>query len=207
MASNYDNSAPFYDGLSRMIFGKALIKAQVYLLQFIPANAKILIVGGGTGWVLEEIAKVQATGLTITYVEISENMLALSRKRDAADNRIVFINDAIEQVRLEQDYDVIITAFLFDNFTQDALPAAFEHIHKALKPNALWLCTDFQITGALWQRVLLKSMYLFFKLLCGIDTTTLPNIEGQFVEHNYKAKSAKAFFADFIISTLYQKPS
>jgi ubiquinone/menaquinone biosynthesis C-methylase UbiE len=205
MASNYDNSAGFYDGLSRMIFGKALVKAQVYLLQFIPANSKILIVGGGTGWILEEIAKVHPSGLDITYVEISENMLSLSRKRDVGDNRVAFINDAIENVKPDQDYDVTITAFLFDNFTQDALPVAFEHIHRALKPKGLWLCTDFQITGALWQRTLLKSMYLFFKLLCGIDTTTLPDIEGQFVEHHYKAKSAKAFFADFILSTLYQK--
>jgi len=132
-------------------------------------------------------------------------MLALSRKRDAGNNRVTFINDAIEGVAMDEDYDVIITAFLFDNFTQDALPAAFEHIHRALKPKGLWLCTDFRVTGALWQRVLLKSMYLFFKLLCGIDTTTLPDIEGQFVKHQYKTKSAKAFFADFIISTLYQK--
>jgi ubiquinone/menaquinone biosynthesis C-methylase UbiE len=205
MASNYDNSAPFYDGLSRMIFGKALVRAQVYLLQFIPANSKILIVGGGTGWILEEIAKVHPTGLAITYVEISANMLSLSRKRDVGDNQVTFINDAIENVALDEDYDVIITAFLFDNFTQDALPAAFEHIHRALKPKGLWLCTDFQITGAVWQRVLLKSMYLFFKLLCGIDTTTLPDIEGQFAQRHYKIKSAKAFFADFILSTQYQK--
>ena len=58
MASNYDNSAWFYDGLSRVVYGNALISSQVYLLQFIPSNATILIVGGGTGRLLEEIAKI-----------------------------------------------------------------------------------------------------------------------------------------------------
>jgi ubiquinone/menaquinone biosynthesis C-methylase UbiE len=207
MASNYDNSAPFYDGLSRLVFGKTLIKAQVYLLQFIPAKAKILIIGGGTGWILEEIAKVHPTGLTITYVEISANMTGLSRKRNTGSNNVTFINDAVENVLLQIDYDVVITPFLFDNFTEETLPGLFDHIHPALKPRGAWLCTDYQVTGKLWQKALLKSMYLFFKLLCGIDTTTLPDFDAQFAKHGYKKKSAKTFFANFILSTQYQKPS
>jgi ubiquinone/menaquinone biosynthesis C-methylase UbiE len=205
MPANYDNAALFYDKLSRLIFGEALIRSQVYLLPFIPAGANILIVGGGTGWILEEIAKVHPSGLDITYVELSAKMTALSRKRKVGDNQLVFVNDAIENVRLDADYDVVITPFLFDNFTEGNLPEVFGHIHQALKQNGLWLCTDFQITGALWQKALLKSMYLFFKLLCGIETTKLPDITTQFAKHGYKKKSAKTFFADFMMSTQYQK--
>jgi ubiquinone/menaquinone biosynthesis C-methylase UbiE len=207
MASNYDNSAPFYDGLSRLVFGKTLIKAQVYLLPFIPAGAKVLIVGGGTGWILEQLTKIHPSGLNITYVEISAKMTELSRKRNTGNNTVSFINDAIENVMLAADYDAVITPFLFDNFIEETLPALFNHIHQSLKPMGLWLCTDYQVTGKLWQKALLKSMYLFFKLLCGIDTTTLPDINAQFAKHNYKKKSAKTFFADFIISTQYQKSS
>ncbi|MBW4890263.1 class I SAM-dependent methyltransferase [Mucilaginibacter sp. HMF5004] len=205
MASNYDNSASFYDALSRLTFGKTLIRSQVYLLPFIPEKAKVLIVGGGTGWILEEIAKVHPTGLDITYVEISAKMAALSQKRNAGNNSVSFVNNPIEEVALSTDYDVIFTPFLFDNFTDETLPGVFYHIHRSLKSQGLWLCADFQITGKLWQKALLKSMYFFFKLLCGIDTTTLPDIEAQFTKHNYKKKSAKTFFADFIISTQHQK--
>ncbi len=205
MASNYDNSAGFYDGLSRIVSGKALVNAQVYLLPFIPERAKILIVGGGTGWILEEIAKVHPSGLNITYVEISAKMTALSRKRTTGNNAVAFINDAIENVSLGADYDVVITPFLFDNFTEETLPGLFGHIHSSLKPQGLWLCTDYQVTGKLWQKPLLKMMYWFFKILCGIDTTTLPDIEAQFSKYGYKKKSAKTFFADFIISAQYQK--
>ncbi len=52
MAANYNNSAWFYDSLAGLVYGKALVKAQVYLLQYIPADSNILIVGGGTGWIL-----------------------------------------------------------------------------------------------------------------------------------------------------------
>jgi ubiquinone/menaquinone biosynthesis C-methylase UbiE len=184
-----------------------LVKSQVYLLQHLPANTKLLIVGGGTGWILEEIAKIHPAGLAITYVEISAKMTTLSKQRNIGHNKVSFINEAIEHVMLPIDYDVVITPFLFDNFKEDNLPLVFNHIHQSLKPGGLWLCTDFQVTGALWQRVLLKSMYLFFKVLCGIETTNMPNIEAQFMKYQYKKKSAKAFFADFIISTQYQKPS
>jgi len=205
MPSNYDNSASFYDQLSRMIFGKALVNAQVYLLKFIPPNSKILIAGGGTGWILEEIARIHPSGLTITYVEISANMTAIARRRNADANTVTFINDAVENVASAELYDVIITPFLLDNFTEENIGSVFAHMHQQLKPCGLWLCTDFQLTGKLWQRILLKSMYTFFRILCGIDTMKMPNIVAQFSRHGYVAVVSKSFFGEFIVSTKYMK--
>lgn len=205
MSANYNNSAWFYDRLSRVIYGRALIKAQIYLLKFIPANAAILIAGGGTGWILEEIAKRHPSGLDITYVEVAPNMMALSKKRNAGSNKITFINNAIENISLPHNFDVIITPFLFDNFTEQTLQKVFEHIHTSLKTNGLWLNTDFQLTGQWWQKALLKSMFLFFKILCNIEASKLPDIEKHFTQHGCKAISQQTFFKDFIISTAYQK--
>jgi len=205
MPSNYDNSASFYDKLSRIVYGKALITSQVYLLQFIPANSSVLIAGGGTGWILEEIAKIHPSGLTITYVEISAKMTALARQRNYGDNKLNFINKPIEEVEDTTTYGVIITPFLFDNFTDGTIEHVFAHMHERLKPEGIWLCTDFQLTGKLWQGILLKSMYYFFRILCGIETTTMPDIESRFVKYGYKKIVAKTFFGEFIISTEYRK--
>jgi ubiquinone/menaquinone biosynthesis C-methylase UbiE len=205
MKGNYDNSAPFYDKLSRLVFGKALINAQVYLLPHIPPGANVLIVGGGTGWILEEIAKIHPSGLTITYVEISEKMTALSRKRNVGSNQVVFINKAIEQVRIREQ-GVVITPFLFDNYTDAALPATFSHIHQTLKPGGLWLNTDFQLTGKWWQFVLLKSMLLFFKVLCGVQSWRLPDVGKQFSGHGYQVVAEKNFFGDFVVTRMYKHP-
>src|ERR1700748_1727174 len=135
MAVNYNNAAWFYDRLSRMVYGRALINAQVYLLQYVPANSNILIVGGGTGWILDELTKLQPSGLRITYVEVAEKMLALSKKRGIGANEVIFINEAIEKVKLPSNFDVVITPFLFDNFTEQTLTKVFSHIHSLLKPN------------------------------------------------------------------------
>ncbi|HEK22161.1 MULTISPECIES: class I SAM-dependent methyltransferase [unclassified Mucilaginibacter] len=202
---NYDNAAPFYDRLSRLVFGKALINAQAYLLKHIPPDATILIVGGGTGYILEEITKQHPTGLKITYVEISAKMMALSQNRNYGHNEVNFINKPIQEARLSQAFDVVITPFLLDNFTDKNLPAIFTPIHQALKDGGVWLYTDFRLTGKLWQNLMLKSMLLFFKILCGVESWRLPNVAGLFARHKYSIIDEKGFYGNFIISRAYQK--
>jgi len=205
MAANYDNSAWFYDRLSRMIYGKNLIRSQVYLLTHILEGSNILIVGGGTGWILEEITKLYPSGLNITYVEISAKMMALSRKRDTDGNKIIYINEAVENMSFQTNYDVVITPFLFDNFTEQTQQKVFTHIHSYLKPGGLWLNADFQLTGKWWQTFLLRSMLLFFRLICGIESKQLPDTKKIFERHVYTIIAQKSFFGEFIISTVYQK--
>jgi cyclopropane fatty-acyl-phospholipid synthase-like methyltransferase len=97
-------------------------------------------------------------------------MMALSQKRNTGTNKVIYINQAMEQTRFTGDFDVVITPFLFDNFTEENLPGIFNQIHKTLKPGGLWLYTDFQLTGKWWQYASVKSMLLFFKVLCGVES-------------------------------------
>jgi ubiquinone/menaquinone biosynthesis C-methylase UbiE len=204
MSANYNNSAWFYDRLSRMVYGRALVNAQIFLLQYIPPNASILIVGGGTGWILDEITKLHPSGLKITYVEVAPNMMAQSKKRNIGNNRVVFINDAIEKISLKSDFDIVITPFLFDNFTEQTLRQVFNHLHPKLTLGGLWLNCDFQLTGRWWQAVLLNSMFLFFKAVCNIEASKLADIEKQFEGHGYKVIAQQIFYGDFIVSKVYK---
>ncbi len=205
MAANYNNSAWFYDKLSRMVYGRALINAQVYLLQYVTSGSRILIVGGGTGWILEELTKLHPSGLSITYAELAPNMMTLSKKRNIGANRVAFINDAIESVSLSTDFDAVITPFLFDNFTEQTFQKVFNHIHSSLKPNGTWLNCDFQLSGKWWQHLLLRSMFIFFKLVCNIEASKLPEIEKCFEQYGYQTTAQQTFFGDFIISKVYKK--
>lgn len=205
MAANYNNSAWFYDPLSRLIYGRSLVQAQVWLLQYVPANTKILIVGGGTGWILEELTKIHPSGLNITYVEVAAGMITLSQKRNTGNNKVIFINDAIENVPLSADFDVVITPFLFDNFTEQTLQNVFSHIHQLLKPDGLWLNCDFQLTGKWWQNVLLRTMFIFFKVICGIEASKLPAIDKCFDEKGCKPLAEQTFFGKFVLSRIYRK--
>ncbi|MES1218101.1 MAG: methyltransferase domain-containing protein, partial [Bacteroidota bacterium] len=97
MPDNYDKIAKYYDQLSRVVFGRTLIQAQKALLKFITPGTNILIIGGGTGIILEEISKIYSSDLTITYVEISRNMIEIAEKRNWKQNEVYFIHQPVEE--------------------------------------------------------------------------------------------------------------
>ncbi|MCF2504221.1 class I SAM-dependent methyltransferase [Dyadobacter sp. CY107] len=209
MNNNYDRTAGFYDTLSNVVFGDALMEAQRSGLKFIPEKAKILIAGGGTGVILEEITRLRPVGINITYVEISEKMIEVAKKRNVGENNVQFVNVAIESFQSDERFDVIITSFLFDNFKQDKAEVVFNVLDNLLVPNGVWLFTDFNVDqnhSKIWQKWLLKSMYLFFKVLSNVEASELPELEMLFVNAEYKMVFQKFFYRNFIKSLVYQKP-
>lgn len=206
MPSNFENAATFYDKLSQLVYGKALLKAQGHFLSYIKPGSHILIIGGGTGKIIEQITEYHHDSLTLVYVEISESMIFLSQKRASGNNKISFVNKPVESVRFDKGFDVIITSFFFINFKQTNLEHHFSHIHRFIKPDALWLNTDFQYTGRWWQWVLLKSMFWFFKVICNIETTTLPKTAESFYRYGYHPINEKDFFGSFIKAMVYIAP-
>lgn len=208
MPNNYDAAAWFYDALAKLVFGKALIRAQQFLIKEIRPKTHLLIVGGGTGWILEELAKVHPSSLKITYVEISAKMIALSRKRNFGQNEVFFVQKPIESYQLTQKYDVILTPFLFDNFSVARIQSVFDQLHGSLKSNGLWLLADFQVQKNRqrgWQKLLLKTMYLFFGWLCSVETSKLIEMDTFFNYKNYIKEAENTFYKGFIIAQVYQK--
>jgi len=197
-----------YDTLSAIVFGKALKKAQDEMLKFIPANCQILIIGGGSGRILETIAKLHPSGLTVAYIDSSKKMIEKAKERMSGSNKIIFIDDALENVILNQAfYDVIITQFFFDNFIQTKCDALFQQLNASLKKSGLWLFADFHLNkkSKIWQIILLNLMYLFFKFTASIEATKLPQTEELFIKNNYQKLSEKMFYKSFIISAAFKK--
>jgi ubiquinone/menaquinone biosynthesis C-methylase UbiE len=206
MLNNYDHIASFYDRLSRLVFFNAQTRAQKVQLPFIPSGSNILIVGGGTGWILKEIAQLHPKGLIITYIEISSNMIRLARKVNAGENKVLFIQGAIEEQDFEHSYDVVITAFLFDNFAETRATQVFQKLHKLLKEGGVWLFADFsEMQGKAWHAFLLKLMYAFFKRIAQVEATSLFNTRPLFWQHGYQSISHKKFYRKFIESVVYKK--
>jgi ubiquinone/menaquinone biosynthesis C-methylase UbiE len=168
----------------------------------------VLIAGGGTGWILEEMTKRCPPGLHIYYVEISANMIALARQRKFQ-HEVTFVNIAIEDFNraLSHTFDAIITPFLFDNFSRESIPSVFIHLHNMLRPGGKWLFTDFhyQKQAPLWQRILLRSMYIFFRILCHVEADALADIGPLFTAHRYKEVFEAFYFGRFIRTAVYDK--
>ncbi len=207
---NYDNIAWSYDWLSRIVFGSAIRNAQIQILPFIGDRKNVLIAGGGTGWILEEITKLYPSGLRITYIDISAKMIRRSKKRAAGLNEVNFINQSINTVTLKEDYyDVIITPFFLDNFSHVECNNIFKKLHKCLKQNGKWLYSDFELKqkNKLWHKAIVKLMYLFFKITCNIQANQLPDVDIYFLQHNYNLIWVRYNFNKLIVSKVFEKPA
>ena len=207
MTTNYDKIAANYDLISRIVFGKTLVEAQVCLLKYVPADSHILIAGGGTGWILEEFTKIHPQGLIIDYVESSAKMIVLSNKRNYGSNKINFINLPAEDFITEEKYDIILTPFFFDNFTAGKIQTIFTKLNELLKNDGTWLYVDFvydEYKNPLWQKILLKTMYFFFSITSKIETQQLINM-GFFFKPLYDKIAEVSHYHNFIKSIAYKK--
>lgn len=188
-----------------MVYRNTLINAQTHFLHLISANSNILIAGGGTGILLEAISKIHPSGLQITYVELSEKMMVLAKKRDAGSNMVTYINQPVEDAALSANFDIVITSFLLDSLSPANFIKVFAGLNALLKPGGLWLNTDFQLTAKWWQKPLLKSMYFFFRLIGCVETSELPDMNARFAAEGYQLADRELFFGDFIAARVYLK--
>lgn len=209
MMNNYDKIAKYYDFLSRLLFFKAQVNSQKDQLSHIPVKSSILIAGGGTGWILEELSNLVDQGLSITYIEISAQMISLAKKRNIKNNQIEFINIAIENYNSDHQYDVIQTAFLFDNFKKDRTNLAFHKLNTLLKPGGLWLFSDFSYhpkSDSIWKGYLLKMMYYFFNRIAKVEAEELIETSVYFEDQDYEKVMERFYYQNFIKSIVYKKP-
>lgn len=205
MPANYNIIAPFYDALNKLVFGNATLNAQLWLIEKIKSPSRILIAGGGTGWIIEKLSEKFPDGLDIVYVEISFKMMSKSKKRNCFNNKVSFMLESIEDIHPDKSFDYIIAPFFFDNFTQVRVLHLISHIQQYLRPEGYWLVADFVRPIVLWQKILLKIMYMFFKTFCSIESTKMPELDFCFQSLEYKAVSACSFFHGFIKSSIYKR--
>ncbi|WP_316839985.1 class I SAM-dependent methyltransferase [Pedobacter gandavensis] len=215
MMNNYDHIARYYDRLSRLVFFKSQLNAQLDQLQYLPEKGRVLIVGGGTGWILEEIAKVRPDGLSLVYVEISTKMIELSKQRVIAGNTVEFVNLGIEDFSSDAPFDVVCTPFLFDNFAEQRAVMVFKHLDVMLRGGGLWFHTDFslaegtgsknKVKGGWWKAAFLSVMYRFFKLVGNVEASSLINMMPYFITANYKLLEERYYYKKFIQSLVFQK--
>ncbi|MDX5348143.1 MAG: class I SAM-dependent methyltransferase, partial [Hymenobacteraceae bacterium] len=164
---DFDAVADFYDPLSRLVFGNTIKNAQTCLLQHIPKTATVLIAGGGTGELLTELLQ-QHQPVNVVYLEASAKMLHLTKEKlqrltPAQREQVQLIHGTEASLPNTPDFDVIITPFLLDLFPEEQLQPMMQTLHQNLKPGGKWLVADFQLQpeSPRWQKVLVKSMYLF----------------------------------------------
>jgi len=208
MVNNYDPLARYYDFLSRLVYGRTQVDAQIQMLDQVRPGDKLLIVGGGTGWILETLAALYPDGLQITYVEPSKVMIRLARRRKRGGHNVSFVELPIEQFFTEERFDCILTGFLFDNFNQEHTEATIRALDTVLVDGGHWLNADFYYTakrGTWWQWLMLQSMYWVIGGIVRVEAHKLPNMEACFGAVGYAVVRRTFYFRGFIQGVVYRK--
>jgi SAM-dependent methyltransferase len=202
-----------YDALAGLAFGGALRRAQrATLAAGLPLGAapRVLVLGGGAGWVLGEIWR-QRPQAHVLYVEVSAAMLACTRARlrrhPAPAGAAVELRQGTEaDLRPGEQFDAIVTFFVLDCFTEAALPGALARLHAASAPGAPWLATDFRPAQRGWRRGLLWAMYRFFGLTVGLRAQQMPPWPQGLAALGWQSSWKMHFFGGAVVGLVLQKP-
>jgi ubiquinone/menaquinone biosynthesis C-methylase UbiE len=208
LQNNYDPVAAYYDLLSKLIFGRAEMDAQVRFLDRLSVGDQVLVVGGGTGWILEEMAAIRPEGLGITYVESSRKMMSKAKRRPVGKNKVSYVLAPVEEFQTRERYDYILTGFFFDNFSTEHCRIIIQKLDCFLKTKGFWCNADFYCskeTSPIWQQVLLRSMYISARIICNVQARRLPDTEPVFRAAGYEQLFTRQFYHGMIRSILYQK--
>ena len=209
---SFDRVASYYDVLARLVFGKSIQRAQCYFLDQIPSAARVLVVGGGTGWLLPYLlAKPEVAH--ITYLETSATMLKLAQQKAIHSNAptvapIDFIYGNERSLTESDRFSVVITNFVLDMYEGDALDDLMQTLAGHLPPDGRWLFTDFRLSDRKkyrwWQWLATRVMYAFFYLTAGIARQPLPPYHQHFATHGFRMTHERSFYGDFMVSRVYR---
>jgi SAM-dependent methyltransferase len=206
----YDQVAWCYDALAGLVFGPALRNAQRYALAGLPAGAShVLILGGGTGWVLTEVLR-RRPSATVLYLEASTQMLARARARLArecptATAQVEFRHGTQDALLPGEGFGVVITFFVLDCIPLPEVQGAMARLRAALQPGAPWLLADFRPARRGWRRLLLVTMYAFFRLTTGLRARELPELRLVLARLGLRPSQQKYFFAGAVEGVVFHE--
>ncbi|MBS1488917.1 MAG: class I SAM-dependent methyltransferase [Bacteroidetes bacterium] len=199
--NRFNRIAPVYDRLATLVYGSSIRKAQVYFLNQIPDNAQVLILGGGSGWILQELF-CKKPHVQVCYIEAASAMLAYAKIK-ADKQRVQFIHGTENDIPPGELYDVVITNFYLDLFSDESLRRVLQTIQPQLKKNSMWLATDF-VNQIWWHKLMLKVMYTFFRAVSNIGNNKLPDWNKVMLEMGGRKRGSMFFYGNFIETTVFQ---
>lgn len=131
---------------------------------------------------------------------------AQRRVRAAPGNEHVFFLRKSGELSGHPPCDVLLTPYVLDVFPDEALQSHFlPPLLRALVPNARWLFTDFVQPQRLDHRLLLRSMYLFFRLSTGLPARRLPDYEAVFGWAGFRSVRWQCFAGGLIEARLLER--
>jgi len=213
-APDFDLIARAYRWLEYLSFGRVLERCRNHFLAQLADCRSALVLGDGDGRFLAALFGVNLQ-IEADAVDASPVMLGLLRRRaqaaipDAEMRLRTFNSDALAFAP-SRSYDLIVTHFFLDCLTQRELEEFCARITPDLVPSGFWLVSDFRVPpGAmrLPARVLIRSLYLGFRVLTGLRTTVLPDHAAALISVGFTRIAQRCSLGGVLATELWQLAS
>ncbi|MEO0469518.1 MAG: class I SAM-dependent methyltransferase [Bacteroidota bacterium] len=202
IGKGFNRIAGIYDGLARLVFGTKLKHAKAYFLQDMLACQQLLILGGGSGELLDMLSEKGFTG-QITYLEGSDKMIQLAQGRQLETLRIQWLQqDALQWEGIANTFDGICCCFFLDIFSEHERAHLLDRCQTVLRGPGKFLLVDFHNEAQ--YRWLIRLMYTFFRLVSGISGNRLPQWEHLISGHGFRLVKQKYTASGLLLSQLYE---
>lgn len=206
---NFDRIARWYQVLEYLTLGRWLERTRFHFLPRIHSVQNALVLGDGDGRFLARLlnnhSSVHATAVDTSAVML--DLLSARCRSDAVRLHIVHEN-VLDYVPDHHDrYDLVVTHFFLDCLTEQQVNQLVEQLAPVLSPNAIWLFSDFQIPpGKLTipAKLLVRSLYLAFRLLTRLDVTALPDHASAFKRAGLVRSDQQKFLGGILVTELWK---
>lgn len=205
---NFDPVARHYGWLERIAFFGALQRCRLALLPELGRPVEVLILGEGTGRFLEAVVPLARN---ITVIDSSRLMIRRARQRVRSASVRFIEGDAREILLADQTFDLIVTHFFLDCFTESDVARLVAKYRERLDPGGRWLWSDFAVLdhGLMkWpSRWVVRGLYRFFEYTCGVETRRLVDAGTLFESNGMQRVSRKRFMGGLLESALWHSGS
>ena len=198
-ARGFDGLSPFYDLIASSFSFNTIWRSQAYFLSHLGNYSSVLILGGGTGRILQEMMK-RSVSDNYVYVDCSAKMIKRSRRRVKDDPRVHFICGTEDDIPPGKNFDLIVTPYVLDCFNEKQLGRVMKVLDARLSPGGKWFFTDFVKKG-----IITRSLYLFFRATGAVEVKSLPDFEKQFELFGYRTEAEKYFLGRLLATRIYSR--
>ncbi len=202
---NCDRIARWYQFLEYLAFGRALQRRRVEYLELVGDARSILILGDGDGRFTAEYVTRNPAAL-VESVDLSKRMLELAAAR-VAHYKVRFRLGDARTIELEGKYDLVVTHFFLDCFTEEELGDLMARVSNCCVPDARWLVSEFRLPDngfrRLAARALIRVMYFFFWAITGLEVTRLPDYSPLLTLNGFRIASRHVATGGLLVSELW----
>jgi SAM-dependent methyltransferase len=180
--AHFGRLARIYSWMEYFSFGPYLRRCRDLRLSEMMGRQRALVYGDGDGRFLAELVR-RSPGLQVVAVDASQGMLARAARRLPRHARVRLVHAdalALQPAKfVEGSIDLIVSHFFLDCFDEQDVAILVGHVNAAASKSAMWVISDFAIpqrpVARLLSRLIVRGLYLAFRLLTGLTTRRLPD--------------------------------